>query len=67
MKPRVQYFAETDTLAIEVARKPATEAEEVADDLIIEYDAKHNVVGITIEHASGLLGEAALQAERRSA
>ena len=43
MKPKVRYFAETDTLAIEVAREPAAEAEEVAEDLILDYDAARRV------------------------
>lgn len=67
MKPKVRYFAETDTLAIEVAREPAAEAEEVAEDLILDYDAARRVVGITIEHASVLLGKVPLPAPRQPA
>ena len=67
MKPKVRYFAETDTLAIEVAREPAAEAEEVAEDLILDYDAARKVVGITIEHASVLLAKVPLRAPRPSA
>ena len=64
MKPKVRYFAETDTLAIEVAREPAAEAEEVAEDLILDYDAARRVVGITIEHASVLLAKVRLPSAR---
>ena len=67
MKPKIRYFAETDTLDIEVAREPAAEAEEVAEDLILDYDAARRVVGITIEHASVLLATVPLRTPRPSA
>ena len=55
MKPDSKYFSETDTLAIEVANRPAAGAEEVADDILVEYDDQQKIVGIVIEHASKLL------------
>ena len=56
MKPVVRYFEDTDTLSVDLASRPATEAEEVAEDVIIDFDSDGNVVGFTIEHASRLLG-----------
>lgn len=35
--------------------KPAAEAEEIADGVIVDFDADGNVVGFTIEHAAKLL------------
>ena len=58
MKPVVTYFDETDTLSVDLASRPAVEAEEIAEDVIIDYDSDGNVVGFTIEHASRLLGPA---------
>ena len=58
MKPVVKYFGDTDTLSVDLASRPAAEAEEVAEDVIIDFDSDGNVVGFTIEHASRLLGPA---------
>ena len=58
MKPVVKYFEDTDTLSVDLASRPAAEAEEVAEDVIIDFDSDGNVVGFTIEHASRLLGAA---------
>ena len=55
MKPVVKYFEDTDTLSVDLATRPAAEAEEVAEDVIIDFDSDGNVVGFTIEHASRLL------------
>ncbi len=63
MKPVVKYFEDTDTLSVDLASRPAAEAEEVAEDVIIDFDSDGNVVGFTIEHASRLLG-AALASKR---
>ncbi len=58
MKPVVKYFEDTDTLSVDLTSRPAAEAEEVAEDVIIDFDGDGNVVGFTIEHASRLLGAA---------
>lgn len=58
MKPVVRYFEETDTLSVDLASRPAAEAEEVAEDIFIDFDGDGSVVGFTIEHASRLLGPA---------
>jgi uncharacterized protein YuzE len=58
MKPVVKYFQDTDTLSVDLTSRPAAEAEEVAEDVIIDFDGDGNVVGFTIEHASRLLGAA---------
>ncbi len=55
MKPVVKYFEDTDTLSVDLATRPAAEAEEVAEDVIIDFDSDGNVVGFSIEHASRLL------------
>lgn len=58
MKPVVKYFEDTDTLSVDLASRPAAEAEEVAEDVIVDFDSDGNVVGFTVEHASRLLGPA---------
>jgi uncharacterized protein YuzE len=47
-----EYFPDTDTLYIALRSGPGADAEEVAPDVILDYDANGNVIGITIEHAS---------------
>ncbi len=47
-----EYFPETDTLCIALRHGPSADAEEVAPDVVLDYDAEGNVVAITIEHAS---------------
>ena len=66
MKPKLQYFPDTDTLYIELADGPATGgAEEIADGtLLVDYDAEERIMGITIERASHLLGEASVHPGR---
>ena len=58
MKPVVRYFDDTDTLSVDLTSRPAAEAEEVAEDVIVDFDSDGNVVGFTIEHASRLLAPA---------
>ena len=45
---KIQYFPETDTLAIELTRKPVAST----DDLILDYDSQGKVVAITIDNYS---------------
>ena len=54
MEADVSYFPDSDTLSVWTG-KPAAEAEEIADGVIVDLDADGNVVGFTIEHAAKLL------------
>jgi uncharacterized protein YuzE len=49
---RIQYFPETDTLAIELTRKPIVSTDAITDDLILDYDSQNKVVAITIDNYS---------------
>jgi uncharacterized protein YuzE len=49
---KVQYFPDTDTLYLTLQDKPSTESEEVSPQIILDFDAEGNAVGITIERAS---------------
>ena len=55
MKPKIYYDRETDTLSIWNGI-PASEAEDVAEHLVADFNDEGNVVGFTLEHASELLG-----------
>lgn len=43
---------ETDTLSIRLNDKPSTESEEIAPDVVIDFDEAGGVVGLEIDLAS---------------
>lgn len=49
---KVQYFPDTDTLAIELTTKPIISTETITDDLILDYDAAGKLVAITLDNCS---------------
>lgn len=49
---KLNYFADTDSLYIELAQQPSTESKEVSEGVVIDYDASGNLVGIDIDNAS---------------
>lgn len=49
---KIQYFAETDTLAIGLTENAVVETEMVTDDLILDYDETRKIVAITIDNYS---------------
>jgi uncharacterized protein YuzE len=49
---KIQYFAETDTLSIRLNEKPSIESEEIAPDVVIDFDEAGGVVGVEIDLAS---------------
>ena len=49
---RINYYAETDSLYIDLSSKPSAESREVSDGIVLDYDADGNLAGIDIDHAS---------------
>ncbi|MPZ55585.1 MAG: DUF2283 domain-containing protein [Rhizobiales bacterium] len=49
---KLHYYPETDSLYIELKSTSGTEAREVVEGLIVDLDAKGDVVGFDIDHAS---------------
>jgi uncharacterized protein YuzE len=49
---RLEYFPDTDTLYIELRKSPGADAQEVAEDIVLDFNAAGEVIGIEIEHAS---------------
>jgi uncharacterized protein YuzE len=43
---KLHYYAETDSLYIELKATPGTETREVAAGLVVDLDAKGDVVGL---------------------
>jgi len=49
---RLEYFPDTDTLYIQLRDVPGADAQEVAEDIVLDFSESGEVVGIEIEHAS---------------
>jgi len=49
---KLSYFADTDTLYIELNSAGITDSVDMGKNAIIDLDAEGNVVAITVEHAS---------------
>ena len=51
---KLHYYAETDSLYIELKSGPGAETRKIADGLNVGFDAWGAVVGLDIDHASRL-------------
>ena len=49
---KLHYYPETDSLYIELKSTPGTEAREIVEGLVVDFDARGEVVGFDIDHAS---------------
>jgi uncharacterized protein YuzE len=49
---KMHYYPETDSLYIELNSGISADSREVADGLVVDFDAEGNVVGLDIDHAS---------------
>jgi len=49
---RFEYFPDTDTLYIQLQTGPGADAQEVAPDIVFDFNEAGEVIGIEIEHAS---------------
>ena len=52
---KISYYEETDSLYIDLSSRPSVETQEVSNDINLDYDADHHLVGIDIDHASRYL------------
>ena len=52
---KLHYYPETDSLYIELKDTPGTETREITEGLNVDLDAKGDVVGFDIDHASAKL------------
>ena len=59
---KLQYYADTDSLYIDLNCQPSVDSKEVADGLVLDFDGKGNIVGIDIQHASKRLDLNTLEA-----
>jgi uncharacterized protein YuzE len=49
---RINYYAETDSLYIDLSSKPSVDSREVSEGIVLDYDADGNLAGIDIDQAS---------------
>lgn len=49
---KLTYFADTDSLYIDLSEKTSVESREVSAGVVLDYDAKGALVGIDIDNAS---------------
>jgi uncharacterized protein YuzE len=47
----IQYFEDTDTLLITLMKSDVAETRDLDENTLVEFDAKGNLVSMTIEHA----------------
>ena len=48
---KIHYFADTDTLFIELSDRPSVRTEEINELVTVDLDTEEKLVGITIESA----------------
>ena len=52
---KFHYYADTDSLYIDLSEKVGAEVREVAPGVVIDFDTEGHIVGIDIDHASQLV------------
>jgi uncharacterized protein YuzE len=49
---KLNYYADTDSLYIDLSEQPSVESREISQGVMLDYDAAGNLVGIDIDNAS---------------
>lgn len=49
---KLTYHRETDSLYIDLVDRPSVDSREVAEGIVLDFDADGRLVGIDIDHAS---------------
>jgi uncharacterized protein YuzE len=49
---KLNYYADTDSLYIDLSERTSVESREISEDVVLDYDAEGNLVGIDIDNAS---------------
>jgi uncharacterized protein YuzE len=49
---KLNYYADTDSLYIDLSERPSVESREITEGILLDYDAEGNLVGIDIDNAS---------------
>ena len=49
---KLNYYAETDSLYIDLSSKASAESIEISEGIVVDYDEEGNITGIDIDNAS---------------
>jgi uncharacterized protein YuzE len=49
---RLNYYADTDSLYIDLSEQPSAESREISEGVVLDYDSAGHLVGIDIDNAS---------------
>lgn len=60
---KLSYYSETDSLYIELSETVSADSQEVSSEVVLDFDAEGNLVGIDIDHASKVASLSRLQIE----
>jgi uncharacterized protein YuzE len=60
---KLNYYAETDSLYIDLSDRPSADSKEVAPGVVLDFDDAGILVGIDIDHASKLLDLSTLETD----
>jgi uncharacterized protein YuzE len=60
---KLHYDPNTDSLYIDLNARPGADAREIADGLVVDFDAEGRPVGIDIQHASRNLDLSTLETQ----
>lgn len=60
---KLHYYAETDSLYIDLLEKVSADSAEVAPGVVLDFDAEGNLVGIDIDRASKVANLSHIQVE----
>lgn len=60
---KLHYDQETDSLYIDLNARPSVDSREIQEGVVADFDAKGQIVGIDIQHASQILDLSTLETE----
>ena len=49
---KLNYYRETDSLYIDLNEHPSVESREISEGIVLDYEARGNLIGIDIDNAS---------------
>ena len=49
---KLNYYADTDSLYIDLSEQPSSESREVSAGVVLDHDVSGNLVGLDIDNAS---------------
>lgn len=59
---KFHYYPETDSLYISLLDQPSVDSQEVANGIMLDFDAEGHLVGLDIDHASQVVDLSTLEA-----